>query len=588
MVPIVTPALFEGLFIKMTLHENKQIIIGNIYRPPTSMKVESIKNILSTVSSLVSNKEMILLGDFNINWLHSSTFTVKNMINSLNLTQLIAEPTRLTSTSKSLLDWALVSHPERIIKSGVLPDNFSDHHMIYCIWKISIQRLPPKFIKIRQTKFFNRDQFINDLHQINWYRLNLIPFIDDAWHFVYTELLNVINKHAPWTTVKVKGSHLPWVNGDLINLFKQRDRAWHKFRRTKHTADWEEYKRLRNNCTMQTRNSKSSYFRNCLSNDFKNPQRFWKQVNNVLGKSGRTTTTLNLNDERIDDPVSIANAFSLHFSSAPQVQSHTFKPDLAPCSLTGSSFSFAEISPADVQKAISELSSTSGAGLDGIENKFIKMGSHVLAAPLALLFNLSFSSSTVPLAWKCAKVIPLHKGGESDNINNYRPISIINSVVKVFEKIIFTQLSNYLANNDLLSQCQSGFRKHFSTTTALLKFTNDVFLSFDNRMCTGALFLDLTKAFDLVDHYLLLDKLYSFGLSTSSLLWFNSYLHNRRQCVSFGGSLSQFTVIDRGIPQGSSLGPLLFSIFINDLPRSCTGCNIQLYADDTVIYCSNE
>lgn len=256
MVPNEIPVHFEGLFIKITLHENKQLIIGNTYRPPNSPKVKSIKNIISTVSSLVSNKEMILMGDFNINWLHSSTHTERNMINSLNLTQLITEPTRFTLTSKSLLDWALVSHPERITKSGVLPDCFRDHHMIYCIWKIMKPSLPPKLIKIRQTKFFNSEQFISDLQQINWYRLNLMPFIDDAWNFLYTELQNVINKHAPWTTVKVKGSHLPWVNGDLINLFKQRDRAWYKFRRTKYTADWEEYKRLRNICTTQMRNSK--------------------------------------------------------------------------------------------------------------------------------------------------------------------------------------------------------------------------------------------------------------------------------------------------------------------------------------------
>jgi len=192
----------------------------------------------------------------------------------------------------------------------------------------------------------------------------------------------------------------------------------------------------------------------------------------------------------------------------------------------------------------------------------------------------------IPNSWKCARVIPLHKGGDTD-INNYRPISIINCVAKIFEKLIFNQLSQYLNVQNLLSPHQSGFRSNFSTTTALLKFTNDILSASDSNMPTGAIFIDLTKAFDMVDHYLLLDKLYAIGLSSDSLLFFNSFLHHRSQCVTIQGSQSSFKMIDKGVPQGSALGPLLFSIFINDLPQICSNSSIHLYADDTVLYFSS-
>ena len=170
--------------------------------------------------------------------------------------------------------------------------------------------------------------------------------------------------------------------------------------------------------------------------------------------------------------------------------------------------------------------------------------------------------------------------------NNYRPISIICSIAKVFEKLIYNQLSSYLNRNNILSPYQSGFRSNHSTSTALLKLTNDIFCASNDSKLTGAIFIDLTKAFDLVDHYLLLDKLYSIGLSRNALLWFNSYLHNRKQCVVVQGSKSDTTIQQYGVPQGSTLGPLLFSIFINDLSSFCSDCCVQLYADDTVLYIS--
>ena len=147
-------------------------------------------------------------------------------------------------------------------------------------------------------------------------------------------------------------------------------------------------------------------------------------------------------------------------------------------------------------------------------------------------------------------------------------------------------MSKYINDFSLLTPNQSGFRPNHSTTTALTTFTNYIFSAQDNNRSSGAIFIDLTKAFDMVNHYIHLDKLYAIGLSKSAVLWFNSYLHYRNQSVSFNAALSQPRIIEMGVPQGSSLGPLLLSIFINDLPQICLDCQIHLYADDTVMYTS--
>ena len=282
---------------------------------------------------------------------------------------------------------------------------------------------------------------------------------------------------SPIFKVKVKGRHLPWINADLLGLFKQRDKAWKKYRSTKDEGDLVAYKKLRNICTTKTRNAKSSYYKDSLINDFKNPKQFWNTINSIMSKSSKDSTiNLKLNNEIVNDPSTIANAFIQHFSTI--CSSHSFCPsyiNVAPTNVNCShSFSFRKISPLDVQQVIDGFNSSGGAGPDGLDIKFLKIASPILSHPLSDLFNMSIDTRDVPLSWKCSRITPLHKGGDSHDINNYRPISIINCVVKLFEKFVFNQLSHYIIEFDILSSYQSGFRPQFSTTTALLKVTNDI------------------------------------------------------------------------------------------------------------------
>uniref|UniRef100_A0A3Q3IMY9 Reverse transcriptase domain-containing protein n=1 Tax=Monopterus albus TaxID=43700 RepID=A0A3Q3IMY9_MONAL len=252
---------------------------------------------------------------------------------------------------------------------------------------------------------------------------------------------------------------------------------------------------------------------------------------------------------------------------------------------TLNTFSFTSVPISEVHSALSNLDTRKAAGPDGLDPFFLKLAADYIAEPLSYVFNLSLSSNEIPVIWKSAFVLPLLKEGDPSEVNNYRPISKLCVLAKILEKIVSDQLKGFLESNYILSPFQSGFRKQHSTVTATLKFLNDVLQALDCKKHCVALFIDLSKAFDTVDHVLLINSLLRIGLSEGAIPWFRNYLSNRRQAVQLGGSSSSFLEILKGVPQGSVLGPILFSIYINNVCDNLTNAMYHFYADDTVIYC---
>ncbi|CAB4039969.1 Hypothetical predicted protein, partial [Paramuricea clavata] len=199
------------------------------------------------------------------------------------------------------------------------------------------------------------------------------------------------------------------------------------------------------------------------------------------------------------------------------------------------------------------------------------------------IFTASINTGIFPYEWKASRVTLVFKSGTRNNPGNYRPISIIPCVAKIFEKIIFDQLHGYLDSNNLLNKCQSGFRPFHSTLTALLEATSDWSMNIDNGLINGVVFIDLKKAFDTIDHQIILQKLKNYGIDENSLTWFHSYLTDRTQKCRVNGQLSDSVPVACGVPQGSSLGPLLFLIYINDLPNCLDHTTARMFADDTSI-----
>ena len=404
---------------------------------------------------------------------------------------------------------------------------------------------------------------------------------DDKTSFFNQLFLQILNDHAPLRKVRVKKNGCPWVTKDIRDQMDIRVKLLRRFRDTRCAEDWESYRKQRNMVTSLLREAKRNHFSKLITNKAP-PATLWRALKSVLPHNTSNWSSFDV------DAKSLAAKFNEHFTSVASSVSSPVPPELHCAMPTNTcqlpSLSLRPIQPEDCEIKLSRLQPRKSTGLDGIPASMLKIASPAIALPVCSIINTSISTCSVPSIWKKALVKPLHKGGSRDVLTNYRPISILPVTSKVLETEVRDQVTSYLQEHSLLSPWQSGFRPGHSTTTTLLHITSEWYSALDQGHIVGAVFLDIAKAFDTVNHRLLLSRLADLGFDRAACQWFSSYLRHRHQCTAIDSNYSDEALVASGVPQGSVLGPLLFSLFVNSLPAQLEGMSTVMFADDTTLY----
>ncbi|XP_045452327.1 uncharacterized protein LOC123661409 [Melitaea cinxia] len=566
----------EHLFIEV-IFSHAKLLLGVFYSPCLTVDYfGTFETLLHNFTSLYNHT--VIMGDFNTCLLknnHRST-RLNTIVNAANLHILPLSATHIApNCSPSLLDLIIVSSIDHVTNHGQCTANaFSYHDLLFLSYKLRPPKIKSRILLQRNFGGINLERLREDATKIDWSGVYNASTVDEQAIFFNALLTQLYDVHAPIRPVKIKHLPAPWITPEIRKLQNKKNRAKAKYRMDPSEVNREKYVRARNRCNRLCRDEKRRYIYKSVS--LEDSGKVWNFLRSLgVGKSRQ------ISSQHLD-----LNSLNLHFSSSVVIDnttklrtknqlSTTITPDVP-------TFLFSQFSECDVKSSILAIKSNS-VGSDSISRNMIIPLIDILCPVITFIFNFSISTNSFPSVWKDADIIPLPKKSNPCSLSEYPPISILPFLSKALERLVHQQLSRFLLNHNLLNPFQSGFRPGHSTTTALIKITDDIRSNMDNQRVTVLTLLDFTNAFNTVDFDLLSDTLYTLNISPEVTEWFQNYLRGRRQRVRVNDSFSNWSAVRAGVPQGGVLSPLLFSIFINSISKVISSL-YHLYADDLQIY----
>lgn len=589
-VDIERPTGVVDIWLGVQNNKFPTVIIGCMYRHPKSLSTtfDYISDILDCM--MLRNKMFYLLGDFNDDLL-SSKSRFRKIIHNAKLVSLVSQPTRITSTSATLLDTIVTNRPKSVLQSDVIPCLVGDHELITVTINLRKPKILPSIKTSRDLRNYSPDVLCNQLLQVS-HNLDKIYATDsiDMQVKIFTESVGrCLNVSAPLVTKVVKRPLAPWMCDGLRGLIREKNNVRGDLKLDRNNTQLQErHKTLKKQVKMLLKESKTKHYDKKFEDNKGNSSAIWKLLRELIPTSERESS--NAAVEEGDNVKSQADTFNKFFANVgretfEKSQQNVSKDYLINNTVTQDIsnqqihlFRPQPVDSATIILIIKSMKISNSCGCDGIQLRFLRDSLPVLIPYITCILNTSIVTGTFPKLWKEAIIVPILKSGNTDQPQNYRPISILPILSKILEKVIACQLSNYLEENHLLSNTQHGFRARLSTETALASLSNLLYNNIDNKKISLITLCDLSKAFDSVNHGYLMSKLTKLNIDN---FWFDSYLNNRTQRVRMGKALSEICEISYGVPQGSVLGPILFLIYVNDFSQFIPDCHVLQYADDT-------